>query len=120
MSGCLNLGLILGSGTIFDMLTLGIDTHDAKVVKVALKDESGSFGTLSEENQFGSQVLLKLIQKLLKSKKKNWQDLTAIEVHLGPGSFTGLRVGAAVANGLGYSLGIPVNGKMIETDLVYS
>lgn len=38
-------------------------------------------------------------------------DVTEIEVVTGPGSFTGLRVGAAVANTLGLLLDIPVNGK---------
>ena len=48
-----------------------------------------------------------------------WDVLEGIEVETGPGSFTGLRVGVSVANALGYSLGIPVNGKKIETELRY-
>ena len=37
--------------------------------------------------------------------------LTGIEVFKGPGSFTGLRVGVAIANALGAAMDIPVNGK---------
>ena len=37
--------------------------------------------------------------------------IDAIEVNAGPGSFTGLRVGASIANALSFALGIPVNGK---------
>lgn len=73
----------------------------------------------SAENEYGSQVLLPLLTKLLDRKKMVWKDLEAVEVETGPGSFTGTRVGVSVANALGYSLGIPVNGKKIETKLVY-
>ncbi len=39
-----------------------------------------------------------------------WQEIEAIAVGLGPGSFTGLRVGVASARGLGAALGLPVIG----------
>lgn len=51
-----------------------------------------------------SQVVLPMIKKLL--KKRPITDITEIEVHPGPGSFTGLRVGAAVANALRFALGL--------------
>jgi tRNA threonylcarbamoyladenosine biosynthesis protein TsaB len=48
-----------------------------------------------------------------------FKDLAKIQVKTGPGSFTGLRVGVSTANALGFSLGIPVNGKKNETKLIY-
>ena len=39
------------------------------------------------------------------------KDLTEIKVETGPGRIPGLRVGVAVANGLAWSLKIPVNGE---------
>ena len=95
-------------------MILQIDTQDMKRVKVSLKDKGKVVKSLSERNKFGSQILLPLIKDLVDVKS-----LTAIEVETGPGSFTGLRVGVSVANALGFSLGIPVNGKILETDLVY-
>lgn len=100
-------------------MILHIDTKDQKVVKVALKVQGKAVKSLSEENEYGSQVLLPLILKLLQPATCNLQLLTSIEVELGPGSFTGLRVGVSVANALGFALGIPVNAKKIETELVY-
>ena len=96
-----------------------IDTKDKKLISVSLKDNGKIVKSLSEENEFGSQVLLPLIEKILAEEKKDFKDLEAIEVETGPGSFTGLKVGAAVANSLAFALGIPVNGKKIETDLFY-
>lgn len=91
-----------------------------KKVEVALKKEEEVVDSLTDFNQFGSQVLLPLIEKLLNQNNLEYKDLIGIEVTTGPGSFTGLRVGVSVANALGYSLGIPVNNKEIETDLSYT
>lgn len=100
-------------------MVLHIDTKDQKTIKVSLKTKGKVVKTLSKENQFGSQVLLPLIQKILKQQKLTLKDLESLEVETGPGSFTGLRVGVSVANALSYSLKIPVNNKKIETELVY-
>lgn len=107
-------------------MILAIDTSDMKKVKVSLKDGDKVVKSLSAKNKYGSQVLLPLISKLLRTMNYeqhtaiSWQKtLKAIEVAKGPGSFTGIRVGVSVANALGYSLGIPVNQKKLETDLIY-
>lgn len=93
-------------------LCLHINTKDQKTVTVSLKDNGKVVDSLSEENEFGSQALLPLIVKLLKQNKLEFKDLEGIEVEIGPGSFTGLRVGAAVASALGFALNIPVNGEV--------
>src|SRR5687768_14392700 len=89
---------------------LHIDTSQANKIKVRLA-QNGDVSTKESEQKFGSQVLLSLIQDLVSESKIKLQDLTAIKVVTGPGSFTGLRVGVAVANALAYSLDIPVNDK---------
>ncbi len=100
-------------------MILCIDTKDQKKVVVSLKENDKVIASLSEENKYGSQVLLPLIGKILKMENLEYKDLKGVELEKGPGSFTGLKVGAAVANSLGFSLGIPVNGKKLETELVY-
>lgn len=100
-------------------MILHINTKDQKVIRVTLKKDGKIVKSLSAKNKYGSQVLLPLIIKLLRTTDSKLQTLKGIEVETGPGSFTGLRVGVSVANALGYSLGIPVNGKKRETDLVY-
>lgn len=56
------------------------------------------------------QDILLAIHELLLEQHKDWSDLTSIEVHKGPGTFTSLRLGIAIANTLSFALKIPVNG----------
>jgi len=49
----------------------------------------------------------------LKKNKFDFNDISAIEVNPGPGSFTGLRIGVTIANTLGWVLKVPVNGNPI-------
>lgn len=94
-------------------MILYINTKDPKVVTVALKKDGKILKSLSEENEYGSQVLLPLIMKLL--EPRGFDILEGVEVEEGPGSFTGLRVGASVAQALGLALNVPVNGQIGKT-----
>lgn len=48
------------------------------------------------------------IDDLLSANGRQLGDIKAVVLYAGPGSFTGLRIGASVANALAYSLGIAV------------
>lgn len=67
-----------------------------------------------------NQNILGFIQKTLTSLGKTPQDITSIEVNPGPGSFTGTRVGVAIANALGFALKLPVNGQTSPVEPIYS
>src|SRR4030043_2006532 len=93
-------------------MLLKIDTTKREEVTVELIDQkSGLKDKLVQTQKLGSQVLLPMITKILKKNKISFANLTAVEVNPGPGSFTGTRVGVAVANALGFALNIPVNSK---------
>lgn len=55
-----------------------------------------------------AEQLLAFLHAKLRENSADWSDLTAITVMSGPGSFTGLRIGAAVANTLAHELNIPL------------
>lgn len=52
--------------------------------------------------------LLKYIHDKLVENNADWQDLTELHYFTGPGSFTGLRIGACVINALADQLQIPI------------
>lgn len=97
---------------------LKIDTSEAGKIKVGLEIGERKIEKTSEQ-EFGSQALMPLIKEILKESGVDQKDLTGIEVNTGPGSYTGLKVGVAVANALGMALKIPVNGKKMELDIEY-
>ena len=57
-----------------------------------------------------SQTLLPLADEVLKNSKTELKDISAIAVSSGPGSFTGLRIAAALLKGLAEPLNIPCIG----------
>ncbi|MGH6949070.1 MAG: tRNA (adenosine(37)-N6)-threonylcarbamoyltransferase complex dimerization subunit type 1 TsaB, partial [Kiloniellales bacterium] len=57
-----------------------------------------------------SQRLLPLIEEVLREAKLEFADLNALAVTLGPGGFTGVRIGLATARGLALALGLPIIG----------
>lgn len=90
-----------------------INTSNSQETIVGLKIGNKKYFLKEKSKTLKAQNVLPLIQKILKKYKLKLTDLTAIKVHTGPGSFTGLRVGVAVANALAWVLKIPVNGKKI-------
>lgn len=92
-------------------MMLTIDTSKQEETTVALILNNKQITTLTEK-KVNTQLVLPLIEKMLAEQHMKLSDITEIEVNTGPGSFTGLRVGIAVAATLGKLLNIPVNGQL--------
>lgn len=93
------------------MLILGLDTVGL-TLSVALADGGGVVGArrTCTDRRGQSEVLLPLVEACLEETGAALRDVSAIAAVTGPGSFTGLRLGLAAAQGLGRALGCPVGG----------
>ena len=94
---------------------LDIDTTERGVTRVRI--ESGEVHVAKEVAQAGytSQAVLPMLEEVLAKAGRTLSDISAIHVATGPGSFTGLRVGVAIANALGMLLKVSVNNEPVGT-----
>ena len=92
------------------MLVLGIDTATA-ATSVGLFDDAGLQAVAEHvDARHHAEVLPTLVRAVLTDAGTTTQSLDAIACGVGPGPFTGLRVGIAFARSLAQGLGIPVVG----------
>lgn len=93
-----------------ETLILGIDTT-GPVDNIALAQGEHIVATLSlRQSPTTSRPLLRLIDVLCVQAQCALTDVTALAVNVGPGAFTGLRVGLATAQGLSLAYGKPLIG----------
>lgn len=93
------------------MLILAVDTS-TNVGTVALySSETGLIGEITINiKRTHSENIMVAIDDLLKLTEHTINDVDKLAVSIGPGSFTGIRIGVAVAKGLAYSLGKKIVG----------
>ena len=92
------------------MLILAFETS-AKAASVALMDENKLLGESYQNTGLThSQTIMVMAQDLLRQCGKTAQDVTAVAVAAGPGSFTGVRIGVAAAKGFSWGGELPCCG----------
>lgn len=90
------------------MKILGIDSSGL-VASAAIADEKNIIAEFTVNNkQTHSQTLLPMIEKVVNMSGIELEQIDAIAIAAGPGSFTGLRIGSATAKGIGLALKKPV------------
>lgn len=57
-----------------------------------------------------AEVLMPMVEEIMAAAGARYRDLDAVAVTVGPGAFTGLRLGLAAARGIGLAAGVPVVG----------
>ena len=89
-------------------MILGIETS-VENVGVALGDHSGIRATAAiSSDRKHAESLTPMIQFVLQQAECSMSDVSAIAVDIGPGLFTGMRVGIATAESLAWALDVPV------------
>ena len=89
---------------------LGIETS-GDLCSVAVGRDASVLSKKSISMPYGQAGhLMGLIQEVLTASETSWKQLDGVVVNRGPGSFTGLRVGLAVAQGISLAGGIPSFG----------
>lgn len=97
--------------TTYDSTTVLSIESSGKRIKLALSFGGDRLVKLDEKvNRSHGQVIIRKIEHLLISSNVSKADIGAIVVGVGPGSFTGLRIGLAVAKGIATALSIPIVG----------
>lgn len=86
-----------------------IDTSSMQC-SVTLLDDDHVIHKMNQQNRKQAQHLLPLIEDVLNERQLTVKDLQGIAFSKGPGSFTGLRIAAAVVQGISMATDIPIYG----------
>lgn len=101
------------------MPVLAIDTATMVSSAAIVTDGKLLSEIIMQLNKPQSEVLMNHIINALDIAHVKKQNLTGIAVNIGPGSFTGLRIGLATAKMMSYALNIPVTAIPIDEVLAY-
>ena len=93
------------------MSLLGLDTSTAAAAACVLRDDGEAFEVAPEPSDLmgppaHANQLMPAVAKVMTASGLDWRDLDAIAVGIGPGSFTGLRIGIATARALAIASGL--------------
>lgn len=86
-----------------------LDTSTATCRLILVENDDRTYFEWQADRQL-AKGLLGWLKDRLEERGKTWQDITGIGAFLGPGSFTGLRIGLTVLNSLADSLSVPIVG----------
>lgn len=89
------------------MKILAVDTS-ATAASVAVAEENKLIGEFSINTALThSQTLMPMVDELLKNTGLSVNDIYAVAVNTGPGSFTGVRIGVAAVKGIAFPKNLP-------------
>ncbi len=105
------------------MKIFGIDTSanvaSAAICEIGEKPRVIASGSINTKLTH-SQTLMPFIESLLSNSKTELSDIDAFAVSVGPGSFTGLRIGVSVIKGMAYGLNKPCRAVSTLLGLAYN
>ena len=80
----------------------------AKLASVAVREDGKTFASYTIDNGLTqSELLLPMAEDMLRSLKLGFSDIDCYATSVGPGSFTGVRIGVSLIKGLAFGRDIP-------------
>ena len=98
-------------------MILGIETSSAIASVAVGNDKEIRSELIVQAGLTHSEQLVPHIETVLKTGKVQKSEISGIAVTIGPGSFTGLRIGLGTAKALAYAWNVPVVG-VLTTDVL--
>ncbi|MGH1577259.1 tRNA (adenosine(37)-N6)-threonylcarbamoyltransferase complex dimerization subunit type 1 TsaB [Planktotalea sp.] len=92
------------------MIVLGFDTSATHCAAALYRDGEIVSSQLEEMKRGQAERLMGLLEEVLLESALTWADLDRVGVGVGPGNFTGIRIGVSAARGLALGLKIPAIG----------
>ena len=93
-----------------DTYTLGFDTSAAHCAAALLCGDRLVATRAEAMGRGQAERLMPLMEEMLAEAGIGWRDLSRLGVGVGPGNFTGIRIGVSAARGLALALDIPAVG----------
>lgn len=103
-----------------DLLTLGIETSGRTASAALAEDGIMLCQTSLFTAKTHSQVILPMVKKVISDCEKDFKSIDKIAVGIGPGSYTGIRIGVAAVKAMAFSLGIECCGVSSLEGLAYN
>ena len=89
------------------MKILGIETS-VKQSSAAIVIENDSYEVFSDIKKDAAKSLPFIVENVLNKAQSSFNDIDGIAISMGPGSFTGLRIGLSYSKGLAFGCGLPI------------
>jgi len=102
------------------MRILAIDSSSMVATIAVVTDDILTAEYTTNYKKTHSQTLMPMIEEITKTIDLDMNTLDAIAISGGPGSYTGLRIGAATAKGFGLALNIPIINVPTMDALAYN
>ena len=102
------------------MKILGIDTSSKRCTTCILEDNNVIAELHSDDEKTHSQTLMPLIDKMFTKTNLTLNDIDLLACSIGPGSFTGVRIGISTAKAFSDAKNIPVIGVSSLEGLAYN
>jgi len=87
---------------------LALDAAFGPACAALIREDGKQFHASSPSDKPHSQTILPMLASMLDEAELDWGDLQLLGVGIGPGSFTGLRIAAAIMSGINAGFRLPI------------